>query len=92
VAVTALVWFDCTPPTETRVSQPFALASATRYSSYLSAHSTLPLGRRVIHTFLTLFPPYAKPELQSSLFAHIFTSPPSDDVRFGRNWIGDGPN
>jgi len=33
VAVTARVWLLCTPPTETRVSQPFEMASATRYSS-----------------------------------------------------------
>src|SRR4051812_41463704 len=32
-AATCLVWFDCTPPIETSVSQPFASASATRYSS-----------------------------------------------------------
>lgn len=33
VAVTARVWLDCTPPIETSVSHPLALASATRYSS-----------------------------------------------------------
>ena len=31
---TCRVWLDCTPPIETRVSQPFAMASATRYSSF----------------------------------------------------------
>ena len=36
VAVTARVWLLCTPPTETRVSQPLAMASATRYSSFLT--------------------------------------------------------
>src|SRR4051794_6513695 len=32
-AATCLVWFDCTPPIETSVSQPCASASAARYSS-----------------------------------------------------------
>src|SRR6478672_10411638 len=32
-AATWRVWFDCTPPIETSVSQPRASASATRYSS-----------------------------------------------------------
>ena len=32
-AATCRVWFDCTPPIDTRVSQPLASASATRYSS-----------------------------------------------------------
>src|SRR4029453_4403051 len=33
-AATCRVWFDCTPPIETSVSQPCASASATRYSSF----------------------------------------------------------
>src|SRR5262249_12382522 len=32
-AATWRVWFDCTPPIETNVSQPCASASAARYSS-----------------------------------------------------------
>src|SRR4051812_24778230 len=32
-AATWRVWFDCTPPIETSVSQPLTSASATRYSS-----------------------------------------------------------
>ena len=32
-AATWRVWLDCTPPIETSVSQPWASASATRYSS-----------------------------------------------------------
>src|SRR5919206_2147606 len=32
-AATCRVWLLCTPPIETSVSQPFARASATRYSS-----------------------------------------------------------
>ena len=31
--VTWRVWFDCTPPIDTSVSQPWSRASATRYSS-----------------------------------------------------------
>src|SRR3954468_19650558 len=33
-AATWRVWFDCTPPIDTSVSQPCASASATRYSSF----------------------------------------------------------
>ena len=34
VAATWRVWLDWTPPMETSVSQPCAIASATRYSSF----------------------------------------------------------
>jgi hypothetical protein len=34
VAATWRVWFDWTPPMDTRVSHPWASASATRYSSF----------------------------------------------------------
>src|SRR5262245_45081069 len=40
----------------------------------------------------TLLPPYASPELQSSRFAQISTSPPTCSLSLSRRWIGDGPN
>ena len=52
VAATMRVWFDCTPPIDTSVSAPEAIASGTMYSSFLS-----------------LLPPMARPELQSSRLA-----------------------
>src|SRR6266487_3186598 len=74
-AATCRVWFDCTPPIETSVSQPCASASATRYSS-----------------FRVLLPPYARPELQSSRFAQISTSPPRCSLSRSSRCTGDGPN
>ena len=43
-------------------------------------------------SFRTLLPPYASPELQSSRFAQISTSPPRCSLSLSRRWIGDGPN
>ena len=47
-----IMWFDWTPPIDTSVSAPDAMASGTMYSSLRS-----------------LFPPIARPELQSSRLA-----------------------
>ena len=38
-APTCRVWFDCTPPIATSVSQPFASASATRYRAWALSSS-----------------------------------------------------
>src|SRR5262249_37955754 len=43
-------------------------------------------------SFLTLFPPYARPELQSSRFAQISTRPPRCSSSRGSRCTGDGPN
>ena len=45
----------------------------------------------IYSSFLSLFPPIAKPELQSSLFAYISTSAPIASVKRGRYSIGVGP-
>lgn len=61
--------------------------------SLLSATSNIypdEIGRG--RTFRTLLPPYARPELQSSRLAHIWTLLPSSLVKLGRYCIGDGPN
>lgn len=74
VAATMRVWLDWTPPMETSVSAPEAMASGTMYSSFLS-----------------LLPPMARPELQSSRLAQISTLPPSAAESRGRGSIGVGP-
>ncbi len=73
-AATCRVWFDCTPPIETSVSAPEAIASGMMYSSFLS-----------------LLPPSASPELQSSRLAQISTLPPSAALSRGSGSIGVGP-
>ena len=74
VAATMRVWFDWTPPIETSVSAPEAIASGTMYSSLRS-----------------LFPPNARPELQSSRLAYSCTPPPTAALRRGSGSIGVGP-
>lgn len=59
VAVTALVWLDWTPPTDTSVSHPLLLASATRYSSYrLSEALVIPNDNTGL--LISLFHPVSK--------------------------------
>src|SRR5205823_11977917 len=43
-------------------------------------------------SFRTLLPPYASPELQSSRFAQISTSPPRCSLNRSSRCTGDGPN
>jgi hypothetical protein len=75
-AATCLVWSDCTPPIDTSVSQPVAvaMASATRYSS-----------------LRVLLLPNASPLLQSSRLAHT-RAPPRWLVNRSSSCSGDGPN